>query len=260
MTTRRLKSLAGDALSTFGLHSLLLGDRGVVVAFHRVSDAYRDPLTCSVKDFESFCRFFKRRFTVVALGEMVSRLERGQSLSGMLAVTFDDGYRDNYESAAPILRSLGLPATFFVVSDFIESDIVPWWDRERDPPPKWMSWSQVRRLHEDGFAIGAHTRTHVDLGDVTGPQAETEISGSRQMIEARLGAPVELFAYPYGRAENLTESNRELVRASGFRCCASCFGGTNPRGTDSFRLRRIAIASWFETPGQFAFEVALRRA
>ena len=259
MITRSLKSLTGDVLSTFGLHSRLLGDRGLVVAFHRVTDAYRDSLTCSVKDFESFCRFFKRRFIVVSLGEMVNRLDRRQSLSRMLAVTFDDGYRDNYESAAPILRSFGLPATFFIVSDFIESDIVPWWDRECDPPPKWMSWSQVRRLHEDGFAIGAHTRTHVDLGEVTGPRAESEISDSRRMIEARLGAPVDLFAYPYGRAENLTESNRELVRASGFRCCASCYGGSNPRGSDSFRLRRIPIGGWFETPGQFAFEAALGR-
>lgn len=256
---RTAKSLVGNGLAAFGLHRRLIGDRAVAVAFHRVSDAYRDALTCSVRDFESFCKFFRRHFTVIPLGEMVTRLETGEGLSGTLAVTFDDGYRDNYEHAAPVLRALGLPATFFVVSDFIETDTVPWWDAECVPPPPWMTWKQVRSLHDDGFEIGAHTRTHANLGQTNGARAEWEIAGSRQEIETHLGAPVRLFAYPYGRAENMTESNRELVRGAGFRCCASCYGGTNPRGGDTFRLHRIPLTSWFATPGQFAFEVALER-
>jgi peptidoglycan/xylan/chitin deacetylase (PgdA/CDA1 family) len=238
----------------------VVGDRGVVVAFHRVSDAYRDSLTFPVAHFETICRFFRRRFAVIPLGEMVTRLERGQPLAGTLAITFDDGYRDNHDLAAPILRDLGLPATFFIVSDFIESEVVPWWDEACDPPPRWMTWSQVRALRASGFDIAAHTRTHADLGAVTGAQAEWEIVGARQALEERLGAPVDLFAYPYGRTENMTESNRELVRRAGFRCCASCHGGVNPPGADPFRLRRIPISTWFATPGQFALELALGRA
>jgi peptidoglycan/xylan/chitin deacetylase (PgdA/CDA1 family) len=260
VNTRKVKSVAGGWLTRLGLHRRILGDRGVVVTFHRVSDAYQDVFTCSVKDFESFCRFFRRHFTVISLGEMVSRLEHGLTLSGTLAVTFDDGYRDNYEFAAPVLRSLGLPATFFVVSDFIESDVVAWWDRQYDPAPGWMTWSQVRQLREDGFEIGAHTRSHADLGEVAGTVAEREIVESRRQLEDRLGAAVELFAYPYGRLENLTESNRELARMAGFRCCASCYGGTNRRGADPLRLRRIPVTPWFSDPAQFVFEVALGRA
>lgn len=260
MNRRKAKSIAGDWLARHGLHRRLLGDRGVVLTFHRVSDAYQDPLTCSVKDFESFCGFFRRHFTVVSLGEMVRRLESGLNLSGTLALTFDDGYRDNYECAAPVLRTFRLPATFFVVSDFMDSDVVAWWDRELVPAPAWMTWVQVRRLHEDGFEIGSHTRTHADLGQITAAQAEWEISGSRQAIEARLGAPIELFAYPYGGAQNMTESNRELVRSAGFRCCASSYGGSNPSRIDAFRLNRISITSWFSTPSQLVFEAALGRA
>jgi peptidoglycan/xylan/chitin deacetylase (PgdA/CDA1 family) len=256
---RRVKSIAGRSLTALGLHRRLLGDRGVVVAFHRVTDAYQDSLTCSVKDFESFCAFFRQYFTVIPLAEMVERLERSQPLSGTLAVTFDDGYRDNYEFAAPVLRAFALPATFFVVSDFIESDTVALWDRECVPPPPWMSWEEVRGLHDHGFEIGGHTRTHANLGEVAGTQAEWEITSCRRELETRLGTTVRLFAYPYGRAEHMTDANRELVRQAGFRCCASCYGGTNPRGGDSFRLRRIPISSWFSTPSQLAFEMALRR-
>ena len=258
--SRTVKSIAGRSLAALELHHRVLGERGVVVAFHRVSDAYQDSLTCSVKDFESFCRFFRDFFTVIPLGEMVGRIESGKSLSRTLAVTFDDGYRDNYESAAPLLRSTGLPATFFVASDFIGSNTVAWWDRDRVPPPAWMSWEEVRRLHDDGFEIGAHTRSHADLGEVSGAKAEWEIEGSRRDIETRLDTRVQLFAYPYGRRENITEPNRNLVRQMGFRCCASCYGGTNPRAGDAFRLLRIPITSWFSTPAQFAFEVAVGKA
>ena len=256
---RRVKSIAGRSLTALGLHRSLLGDRGVVVAFHRVTDAYQDSLTCSVNDFESFCAFFRQYFAVIPLAEMVDRLERGQPLSGTLAVTFDDGYRDNYQFAAPVLRAYGLPATFFVVSDFIESDTVASWDRECIPPPPWMSWEEVRGLHAQGFEIGGHTRTHANLGEVAGAKAEWEIASCRRELENRLGTTVRLFAYPYGRAENMTDANRELVRAAGFRCCASCYGGTNPRGSDAFRLRRIPISSWFSTPSQLAFEMAFGR-
>lgn len=260
MNNRKAKSLAGGWLARLGLHRRILGERGVVVTFHRVSDAYRDDFTCPVRDFEAFCRFFRRHFTVLPLGQMVTYLQHGHDLSGALAVTFDDGYADNHELAAPILRSFGIPATFFVVSDFIDSDTVAWWDREYDSPPRWMTWRQVGQLHAQGFEIGAHSRTHADLGTLTGAAAEREILGSRQEIEARLGAPVDLFAYPYGRADNLTEPNRDLVRKAGFRCCASCHGGTNPRGSDVFRLSRIPITPWYSTAEQFAFEVTAGRA
>lgn len=255
----RAKSLAGGWLARLGLHRRLLGGRGIIVTFHRVSDAYKDDFTCPVRDFESFCRFFRRHFKVVPLSEMVTRLEHGLDVTGTLAVTFDDGYVDNHELAAPILRTLGIPATFFVVSEFIGSNTVAWWDRQYQAPPGWMTWSQVRDLHTHGFEIGAHTRTHADLGAVTGAAAEREIRGSREEIENRLGAPVVHFAYPYGRAENLTESNRALVRSAGFRCCVACYGGTNPRGSDVFRLSRIPITPWYSTAEQFAFEVAARR-
>jgi peptidoglycan/xylan/chitin deacetylase (PgdA/CDA1 family) len=260
INTRKAKSVVGNYFTALGLHSWLLRDRGVVVAFHRVNDAYQDSLTCSVKTFESFCRFFRRYFTVVPLPEMVRRLGRGEPVSRSLAITFDDGYRDNFEFAAPILSSLGLPATFFVVSDFLETNAVPPWDRGYVPAPAWMTWNHVRELHARGFEIGGHTRTHVDLGEVTGRQAEWEIAGSRHQLEDRLGAPVTMFAYPFGGAKHITESNRELVRQAGFLCCASCYGGSNPRGSDVFRLLRVPISSWFLTPAQFALEVALRRA
>src|SRR5436190_1737580 len=123
----------------------------------------------------------------------------------------------------------------------------------------WMTWDQVRSLHERGFEFGAHTRTHVDLGAVTDIEAREEILGARRELEERLGKPAQMFAYPYGRLINLADDNRRLIRGAGFRCCCSCFGGVIDGTTDPFHLRRVPISSRYPSPSQFGFEVALGR-
>lgn len=255
-----VKGLAGELLVRTRIHRFLIRNRAVVIAFHRVNDSVVAPLTCSVERFTRFCRFARQHFDVIGLGELVGRLERGESIGRALAITFDDGYEDNFEFAAPVLRALDLPATFFVVTNFIDSDTVAWWDKDVSPRPRWMSWNQVKQLRSDGFEIGAHTCNHADLGKVTGDEAGREIAASREVLESRLGGTVDLFAYPYGGEENLIEANRDLVRENGFRCCVSCCGGIVMRDEDPMRLRRVPITPWFATPGQFALEVALGRA
>jgi len=251
-----VKDALGRAVSAAHLHTLLLRRSAVVVAFHRVQDI-DDPtgLTVDRATFERHCRFFRRHFNVVPLTELIGRLERGHPLNRHLAITFDDGYRDNFDNARPILQKLGLPATFFVVSGWMGGDEWPWWDRERNVRHPWMTWRQVRELSRDGFDVGAHTRTHVDLGVVSVDVAREEIAGARADLEDRLERNIDLFAYPYGRPANLSEANRAIVRDSGFRCCCSCHGGLTPADTDPFRLQRIAMSRWFESPQQFGLEL-----
>jgi peptidoglycan/xylan/chitin deacetylase (PgdA/CDA1 family) len=158
----------------------------------------------------------------------------------------------------PVLERLSLPATFFVVTQWIGSEFVPWWDRDRGQRYPWMNWDEVRTLHRRGFEIGAHTRTHVDLGRVNGTRAEEEIAGAREEIKRQLGACSDAFAYPYGGRHHLTDEARALVKAAGFRCCCSGFGGINEAGTDPFHLRRVPVSQG-SSPDQFGFDVAFRR-
>lgn len=256
-----VKQLLGRSLFASGLDALLLRDAAVIVTFHRVHDgaASSDSLTVSVGTFERYCRYFEQRFRVVPLPDLVDRLKAGRLVGPELAITFDDGYRDNFENAAPVLERLSLPATFFVVTQWMDTDIVPFWDEQRGVRHPWMTWAEVRSLHRRGFEIGAHTRTHVDLGKVSGGPAADEILGARLELEARLNAPATSFAYPFGRSHHFTEANRELVRAAGFACCCSGFGGINAGGTDPFRLRRIPISEWYASPHEFGFDLALGR-
>jgi len=255
-----IKRLLGRTIFESHLDALLLRNSAVIVTFHRVLDTEQpEGLTVGVGLFEEYCRFFKRHFNVVSLANLVDKLEEGGHLNRELATTFDDRYRDNFEYAAPVLEKLGLPATFFIVTQWIGTDVVPWWDRQQGVQYPWMTWDQVRSLHERGFEFGVHTRTHVDLGTVVDIEAHEEILGARRELEERLGKPAELFAYPYGRLANLADVNRRLIRGAGFRCCCSCFGGVIDGGTDPFHLRRVPISSRYPSPLQFGFEVALGR-
>lgn len=255
---RAVKRVLGHGLFASHLDAVVLHGAAVVVAFHRVQDADTgDGLTVSTRAFERFCRFFAGHYNVVPLRHIVERIERRMPLRRELAITFDDGYLDNYENAAPLLERMGLPATFFVVSRWIGTDVVPPWDQRHGLRLPWMEWRHIQSLYRRGFDIGAHTRTHVDLGVASEAVARDEIVGAKRDLEARLAAPVDLFAYPYGGPRHIAAANRDIVRDAGFRCCCSCFGGVLDSAADPFHLARVPISPWYASPQQFGLEVAL---
>jgi peptidoglycan/xylan/chitin deacetylase (PgdA/CDA1 family) len=257
----KVKTMLGRAADMTGICARRFGSVTTIVAFHRVNDALpEDGLTCSPAKFESFCRFFREHFRVVSLSELVTGARAGRDMAGALAITFDDGYLDNYEVAAPILSKLGLPATFFVTTGFVGSAIVAPWDQGLVVPQRWMSWNQVRSLVSQGFEIGCHSDTHLDLGEASAEVARADLRASQVKIHDELGTEARLFAYPFGGPQHLSESSRQLIRELGFECCVSCHGGTNPPTPNPYELKRIGIAEWFSNPYQFALELALGKA
>jgi peptidoglycan/xylan/chitin deacetylase (PgdA/CDA1 family) len=253
-----VKTGIGQFLTLSGLHRAKLDSKVIITAFHRVNDQLPpDSLTCRSDMFEEFCTYFKKNFRVVPLAEQIAGFKSGANLGGTLSITFDDGYLDNYEVAAPILQRLGLPATFFITSDFIGSQRVPFWDKELPFQPGWMSWDQVRDLAKRGFSIGGHTVNHIDMGKEPTDAIRVELSTSKQRIESELGTGIELFAYPFGGEKNINDGSRELVREAGFNCCMSCHGGTNELATDVYRLKRIPISTWFSSPQQLTAELCM---
>ncbi len=256
-----VKGVLGRMADTGGVYARQFRSQMTIVAFHRIADDLReDELTCRARKFEAFCNFFRQHFRVLSLSEQIARGRAGEDLGGTLSITFDDGYRDNLEVAAPILRRLQLPATFFVTTGFVGSNTVPPWDLHLPRNPGWMSWDQVRALAAMGFEIGSHTDTHLDLGSADVDTVRAELGVSRRKLAEALGRPPELFAYPFGGREHITPRSRELVREAGFVCCAGCHGGVNPVKPDLFSLNRIGIAQWFRSPHQFGFELATGRA
>jgi peptidoglycan/xylan/chitin deacetylase (PgdA/CDA1 family) len=174
-----------------------------------------------------------------------------------LSITFDDGYRDNFEVAAPILKEFGLPATFFVTTGFVQSETVPFWDKDLPRQPGWMSWDDVRGLKAQGFDIGCHTHTHLDMGTARLEEIRSELRQSRAILEDQIQGAISHFAYPFGGRQNITPASASLVREEGFDCCVSCCGGTNTGQLNPFELNRLPISGWFSTPYCMAADVVL---
>ncbi len=124
-----------------------------------------------------------------------------------VCVTFDDGYRDNLEHAIPTMRELGIPATIFIPSAILDGTARLYW-YETQPPV--LSWSEIAEIsREPLFTIGAHTRTHPALPQLSDDAAWTEIAESKRDVEQRIDQPVTSFAYPAGI---YGERDVELVR------------------------------------------------
>lgn len=257
---RPLKPLLGWLAFRSGLYRLFFRRKGAIVLFHRVDNRFKDnPISCSVDSFRSFCTFFARYFEVISLSELVRRLRDGKSVSGTLVINFDDGYKDNYTQAAPVLEEHGLPATYFVATDFIGSESMSEWDAKRNVCSEWMTWDHLRDLTARGFEIGAHTCSHPDLGLIGIEEAADEIKRSKETLESQLGAPVNLFSYPFGAVTQIREENRSTIKGVGFICCASAYGGVVRPQDDPFMLRRQPVSQDLESPWALGFELLRTR-
>ena len=104
-----------------------------ILVYHRVGNNYEFPSDVGLtttKDFEKQIRYLRRRYELISLGELGRALHEGASIPANAAVlTFDDGYRDSYLNAFPILKRYGVPATIFLATGHIDSGTPFWWDR-----------------------------------------------------------------------------------------------------------------------------------
>lgn len=216
-------------------------DRVAVLVYHRVSDRYRDNMTCGVEAFDRHMAYLADHHHVVPL----SRLLEGPLPAGegpVVAITFDDGYLDNYEIAAPILARHGLTATFFVATHIVDERLPFLHDTlAKGHSVPTMTWEQMRQMQKAGFTFGGHTAHHVNLADVDDAVAEAELARSRDMLRAELGVERPMFAYPFGRGHDMTPARLEQVKAAGYSCNCSAYGGVNSRTVDRWNILRCGI-------------------
>lgn len=183
-------------------------------------------------------------YLVLPLGEALQANPR--SAQPIAALTFDDGYGNIQDTAAPVLASFGWRATVFVVSDYVGRDNQ--WPGQAAfvPPADLLTWQQLQDLATAGWEIGAHTRTHPDLTEVDAARLETEVGGGKQALEDRLGRAVDLFAYPSGKYD---ERVRAVVRRH-FRVACTTDMGWASETSPPDALERIEM--WdFARPGAY---------
>jgi peptidoglycan/xylan/chitin deacetylase (PgdA/CDA1 family) len=169
--------------------------------------------------------------------KVITLAEAEQGVEG-IAITFDDGYRDNLTNAAPVLNQHGFPATVFMVAGKA-GGMLP---HDSDPSTaNLMTWDEVRALHSRGMEIGAHSMTHPRLSQLDPTEQREEIVGSVKRISDELQRPVRSFAYPYGTAKDYNATTIQLVQVAGCLRAVSNRYGTNTTAADKWQLQRIWI-------------------
>jgi peptidoglycan/xylan/chitin deacetylase (PgdA/CDA1 family) len=179
-----------------------------------------------------------RGYRVIGLDELLAFRRRHElPPARSVIITFDDGYADNRALALAALQERGFRATFFLVSGRIGGRNA--WDADGELAGRRMlTWDDVRALLDADMEVGAHTRTHVALPEVTDGDRATEVGGSKRELETAIGRPVRTFAYPYGR---LDPASTDAVAASGFEgaCCSR--SGVNDPAVPALLLRRVEV-------------------
>jgi peptidoglycan/xylan/chitin deacetylase (PgdA/CDA1 family) len=187
------------------------GIRVPVLMYHHVgyvtdaNNALENDLTVSPTDFEAQVVYFKNLgYQSVTLAEVYDNLTNGKPLPKKpIVFTFDDGYKDVFVNAIPILQKYGFTGTFAIATELLGR-------------PTYAVWDDVIAAHNQGMEIVSHTENHLDLTSPVYSEADLhrEIFDSKQKLEQELGVSVDFFVYPYGKYNQHVE---DLLTQAGYK-------------------------------------------
>jgi len=148
-----------------------------------------------------------------------------------VAVTFDDGYKDNLNRAAPILQRYGIPFTVFATSAYLQSG-----------SDEYLTPAELRDLAElPGVSIGSHGTTHRPLSLCDDAALQSELNGSRCYLEDLLGRPVVMIAYPHGSTDVRVA---QAARRAGYTLGVCSRFGLNDGSRHPLHLRRTEVVAF----------------
>ena len=158
-----------------------------------------------------------------------------------VVITFDDGSLDTYTEAFPILQRYQIPATLFMVTDWVGQS-------------GFVNWDQLREMTAEGWTIGSHTKSHTYLPELPPSRWEAVVRGSKETLEDKLQRPVTFFSYPIG---GYTEELMSCVQKTRYRAPCTPHRG-NSFSFHPFRLSRIKMTEvshpfvlWVKTSGYY---------
>lgn len=166
-------------------------------------------------------------------------------------LTFDDGYRDNYQNAFPVLKRLKLPATIFLTTGYVGTlkkkpryKNVPW---RRD----YLNWREVKEMARCGITFGAHTVTHPHLSHLGYKEQQREIEESVRKIGIK-----KIFCYPYGE---YNKDTLKILKELGVEMAFTVRPGVWRKGDDPLKVKRMGI-SGSDSMAEFRAKVCKRYA
>jgi len=206
-----------------------------IVMYHHVgepppgADSIRQGLTVSSEDFEAQMAYLKQAgYQPLSQTQLFRALFEGAALPEKpVMLTFDDGYLDNLQIAAPALQRYGFAATFYIITEKVGT-------------PEYMDWNQVAQVDRMGVDIGSHTASHPDLTGLPAEELSGELSGSAETLKAHLGHPVYWLCYPAGRYDS---DVMRYAGAAGYLLAVTTEPGEKQSSDSPLELYRYRVRS-----------------
>jgi peptidoglycan/xylan/chitin deacetylase (PgdA/CDA1 family) len=221
-----------------------------VLCYHGVCPQPADEWSVTPSQLREQMAIVARDFVPVTIEQVAAWVNgRGTLPDRAMAVSFDDGYSDVHDHAAPILAEFGIRGAAFVSPEFSDrAASVP--DVGYEALRPIMGWKEVEALRDAGWTIGSHALTHARLSGLDEAAAREEIATSRERLRQRLGLEVTLLAYPYGTPGAVSPRDRAIAREAGYDAAFVAVTGAPTRGTDPFAIPRAKVLG---TDGPFVF-------
>jgi len=221
-----------------------------VLTYHSIADEFINgeyaQMTTPKDLFEYQMRFLhENNYRSISCEDMVmSLISKKEIQPKSIAITFDDGFKDNLTNALPVLKKYGFKATIFLTTGFV--------GKNKD----YLSWKDVDELLDSGLiCFGLHTCMHKKLSGLSDAELDDELGLSKRILEEKTKRPVNIFAYPFGSYGSFCEKTVRVLKEKGYKAAFTTIAGTNTAETDMFRFRRTRI-SWYDDPAEFPKELS----
>lgn len=201
-------------------------DFPVMILYHHLVSDRPHRFGVSTSYFLRQVNYLLRHYRVVSLSEAVRLIREGPVPVPTVAITFDDGYADNFINLRAVSEETGVPIGYFVATEHISAGSEFAHDglfSERGFTPN--TWEQVAFLKHCGYEIGSHTRNHADCGSADEEFLRAEIVGSKEDLKQRLG-PTPHFSFPFGMPQNISPQAVEIA-CENYQNVFSAYGGGN---------------------------------
>jgi len=201
----------------------------LILTHHLVTDRVHR-MGISTEMFWHQVRFLLRHYRIVGLSEGIELLRSGEMRVPCVALTFDDGYGDNFVSLRAVAEETAIPVALFLPTQPIENHREFQHDLVRGISGFFpLTWEQIRYWNLRGGEFGSHTHSHFDCGYADRSRLEAEIIGSKNILETHLTKPVRFFAFPFGGRRNISSEAMQLAVFT-YPHVLSDFGGENLPG------------------------------
>lgn len=197
-----------------------------ILTYHHIAIHIGRWYVSPTKFEEELAYLASQQYHSISMEAYMDALQNHQLLPAKSVVlTFDDGYEDAYTSAFPLLTKYGMTGTFFIVTG-------------RVGQPDYLTWDEIRQMHQAKMEFGAHTVHHAYLTMTTRSRAFLEIWLSKVTLEFYLGQPINIFAYPYN---DHNPAVVDLTKLAGFRgaCIVNFHQGDTP--DNLYEIPRVSI-------------------